>query len=94
MGNIMSHFNPTTALQHNGGFKPLIPLSLTKNFKEIKCSLINHPFLPIALASLDFFNKLSYISPLQRKEGVDEEKKQEWEAKKSGKRNLLEIISK
>lgn len=44
---------PQTALQHDRGFKLLTPPRLTKNFKEIKCCLVNCPFFaPLTSASL------------------------------------------
>lgn len=54
---------PLTALQHNGGFKPLTSPLLTKNFKEIKCSLVNCPFLPLYFSLTGHLKKLSYITP-------------------------------
>lgn len=46
---LQPHWLPS---QHNGGFKPLIPPFLTKNFTEIKCSLVNGPFLPLCFSLL------------------------------------------
>ena len=79
---------PQTALQHDRGFKLLTPPRLTKNFKEIKCCLVNCPFLPppdFSLTSTNSQYRTLYEERKGRMRGKARERKA-WVNKRTGKK--------
>ena len=91
VGNTTSFFNPTNCpLIQQGELKPLTRPPLTKNFKEIKCSLVNCPFLSLYFSLTRLLQQTPIYNPLQRERRRGGRRKKQ----KNGKINLLEILSK
>lgn len=60
---LQPHYCPPT----QWGIRATHTPSLTKNFKEIKCSLINHPFLPLYFSLTGLLQQTVIYKPLTKK---------------------------